>query len=409
MKSILVDTIPANARNQGSVNLGCEIVAMKMGAEVVHWRDTLTFKPDLVAFNVFYPTHLLNICPFLTRNGISPYKGQRDVRVIAGGQGIGQNGILDGICDEVFLGEFEGDETDSKGFRRKSVIDSGVTVKGNKAVIELTRGCKYRCAFCEYGWVHGGKYREKDIELVSSQMDECLRSGIRNVNFLSANFGGYSKIADLIKLCSAKGIRILNSDSCLKDVGNISPILSGAYIKLGVESFDEKTRISVGKRITDQELEGMVDMLLEKCSGIHFYLIYGFPDDNYDHWFTWLEKLAAKRKAKTDRSIRFEFSITNIEPCCGTPLEKIPQVDFDKKHEFLHKWGEALIRFGYHQGTSVWYGNCGGRFGRKPASYRLLMALKKGGPELTEKLIKVYPKGVGRTIKDEVAGRFFKD
>ena len=119
-------------------------------------------------------------------------------------------------------------------------------------------------------------------------------------------------------------------------------------------------------------------------------------------------RIAEKRKAYTDRSIRIEFSITNFEPCAGTSLEDAPQVDFDKKHDFLRKWGQRLIDLGFHKGESVWYPNCGGRFGRKPASYKLLMALKTMGPEATERMIQHYAYGVSRSIKDNAAEKFFK-
>lgn len=408
-RCLLVDTIPKDARNQGSVNLGFEYVADLLGADRCFWWDEVEGEYDIIAFNVFYPTHLLNIYPFLKRNGIEAYRDKREKPIlVAGSQGVGQNGILDRMCDYTFYGEFDGDCRDKKRMWRRVVLDTPVIVKGNKAAIELTRGCKYRCTFCEYSWVHGGKYREKPFELVKAQIDECLAQDIKSINFISANFGGYSKVTELYAYAESKGIRILNADACLKDIEKVLPFAEKRYVKLGLESFDEKARAAVGKRISDEELDALIDKLIEVCSGIHFYLIYGLSDDDHDRWFYWLERLAEKRAKYTDRGIRFEFSITNFEPCAGTPMEDFPQVDFRAKHKFLKRWGDALIQLGFHKGEYVWYPNCGGRFGRKPLSYALLMALKTSGPEVLETMIKRYPRGIRRSIKDNVAERWFK-
>jgi len=406
---LLVDTLPRNSRNQGSINLGIEIASKKLDAKIVPWWTKLDCNEyDTIAFNVFYPTQLFNIWPFLYRNNIEPLKSKRsNIRLIAGGQGIGNNGILNEICDEVFLGEIDGDIVDSKGFHRASTIESPYVIKNNKAVVELTRGCKYRCKFCEYSWVHGGKYREKEYDLVMQQMAECKRNGIGNINFLSANFGGYSHVSDVMDFCLKNRIHILNSDLCLKDAYKAIPLLRKTFIKVGVESFDEKTRIDAGKQISDLELDEIIDFSLKYCCGIHFYLIYGLPGDNYDKWYRWLEKLSKKRKDITWRKIRFEFSITNFEPCCGTPFEKMPVVDFQKKHEFLKKWADSLKEFGYRKTPEeIWYHNSRGRFGRKELSYKLLMTLKYGGVELTEKLISTFPNGVNTSINDEQAEKF---
>jgi len=410
-KVLVVDTIPKNARNQGSINLGVAIVTKGLKADTCHWWEVVENIADyqVIAFNIFYPTHLLNIYPFMKRNGIEPYAENRSGQIMwAGGQGVGVNGILDTMMDHVFHGELDGDVQDKNGFWRRSVLDSGVFVKNDKAAIELTRGCKYRCGFCEYGWVHGGKYREKDFELVKAQIEDCLERGIKSINFMSANFGGYGPVHELIEYCGEKKVLVLNADACLRDLHKMMDHIPNRYIKLGLESFNEVTRGSVGKNISDEELDELVDVLMSKCSGIHFYLIYGLPGDDYERWLHWQKKIAEKRKAYTDRSIRIEFSITNFEPCAGTSLEDAPHVNFDEKHDFLRKWGQGLIDLGFHKGTSVWYPNCGGRFGRKPDSYRLLMALKTMGSEAAERMIGHYKSGVGRSIKDNVAERFFK-
>ena len=420
-KSILmVDTVPKNARNTGSINLGLEIVVDKMDAQVVNWHDDIENlkQYELIAFNVFYPMNILNIVPFLRKNRLPLKKKNRPIKTIVGGAGVGDNGILNNIIDETFVGEYDEDENAHE-------ITSRPYIKGNKAVIELTRGCRHRCHFCEYIWSKPSN-RQKPMSLVREQIDYVIDKGIRNINFMSANFTGYKHLEELAEYTSKKGVLIRNTDITIMDAKNIYPILSHMpkYLKMGVESFDEKTRIKVGKKFDDEKLLNTIKKLLEHCHGLHFYLIYGLPGDDYISWFKWLDVLGDLRKSYRKRqptlfnqkgdlvntkNIRFEFAITNFEPPYGTPLEKAPQIDFKEKAVFLKKWFRALIDNGFASDKNVEemdYKNARGRIGRKQLSYEMLMMLKGGGEELTDNLIHALPNGVGRSISDQEADRF---
>lgn len=421
---LLVDTIPKDARNQGSINLGLEIVRKRMDADVCPWWTVVPDigRYDTIGFNVFYPMHLLNVVPFLTRNRIQPLRTERCLQpsrpqLIAGGPGAGLNHILSGIVDSTCVGEYDLAEN-------YLTVTSEPVISGGKAVIELTRGCRHRCRFCEYSWTCNS-YREKSLDLVKEQIEWVRNRGITRINFLSANFAGHSEIGPLIEHAISRGITILNSDIAPRDVSRILPWLKHLpkYLKLGVESFDPRTRSMIGKPMTDDDFLTIVDALLEHCNGLHFYLIYGLPDDRYDRWFMWLRRLAEIRRHYTvettdlfgeklrenTKAIRMEFSITNFEPALGTPLEQAPRVDFDAKAAFLRLWTETLIATGFFKNREVElvdYKNARGRFGRKELSYEMLMSLKNGGPELTEELIHALPHGVGRSVSDEEAARF---
>jgi len=103
-------------------------------------------------------------------------KKNRAIKTIVGGAGIGDNGILNNIIDETFVGEYDENENAHE-------ITSRPYIKGNKAVIELTRGCRHRCHFCEYIWSKPSN-RQKPISLVREQIDYVIDKGIRNINFI---------------------------------------------------------------------------------------------------------------------------------------------------------------------------------------------------------------------------------
>jgi len=274
MNSIIVDTSPRDMRNKNSINLGLEIVAKKYGSDKCNWFDTIKpWKYDQILFNVIYPTNLLNIAPFLLKNNIEPLKEKRNSHyIVAGGQGINQNGILDRIANDTFFGEIDADEN-------KKTITSEPIIKGKNAVIELTRGCKYNCKFCEYSIVRGGKYREKPLELAKQQIDILAKRKQRTVNFMSANVFGYSHFKELFEYTTNKNIRIVNSDANFNDLEKVinSKNVYQKIIKIGIESFDEKTRTTIGKRFSDEKLKELFETMAKKMNYIHCYLIFGLP------------------------------------------------------------------------------------------------------------------------------------
>jgi len=418
MRSIIVDTSPKDTRNRGSINLGFEIVAEIYDADRCNWFDVITKKYDRILFNVIYPTNMLNIVPFLKNNGIEILKDKRKSQpyIIAGGQGINHLGILDRIVDETFIGEADFLDNTKE-------ITSHLYTSKNNTVIEISRGCKYSCSFCEYTWNYGGKYREKNIDLAKKQIDIVHKMGRRTVNFMSANFTGYSKFNELLEYTAHKNMRIVNTDANYYDLANAikNKYFYHKVIKIGIESFDEDTRSRVNKKISDDRLRDLFEIMAEKMNYIHLYLIYGLPGDNYESWFDWLQWLSDLRRKRSigytdlfggnhlihDKQIRFEFNITNFEPCPLTPLEKSPPVDFEKKEIFLQEWMRCLIDYGFKKPLSKMdYKNARGRMGRKENSYKLLMQLKTSGEEITYKLINVFPKGVGRSILDDDAQKF---
>lgn len=412
MEVAIVDTIPRDALNRGTTNLGFEIVKDMLKATPYHFTGKIEKDPEVVAFNVFYPMHIINILPFLKRNNLMDHK------IIVGGQGVSNlpAGILGDI--EIFKGEFDGWKV-VNGWMRKEEITSGVFINGDKASIELTRGCRYKCKFCEYSWSTGGPYREKDIELVKEQINECVEKRINHVNFLSTNFAGYSKIDELFE--ASKNIHILNAETSPFDAHNFIPRLVPLRknsLRMGVESFDEKTRIRIGKGISDAKLEKVLADTIASVNLLHIYLIYGLPGDNYQRWFDWVKILGDERKKYVrventlfgdkivnTRNIRIEFSITNFEPCRGTPMEKDAHCDFVKKEEFLKEWVSCLVENGFiSSDTPEAYTNWGRRHGKKETSYDLLMWIKEGHGNL-EDLNKIFPSGISRSIRSKFNDR----
>lgn len=433
-------------RSQDSINLGLEIIKDKIiqygwEVDIVKYGDIINVdKYDIIGFNIFYVTQQLNLNPFLVDNNIEPLLEKRKERplLIAGGQGVQNPLPISNMIDIFVIGDgedliekilhnYENNSLESmkngKGiyyskyapggitFNRLDVIDSIPVINGKKAMIELNRGCKHRCKFCQYGW-SSGKYREKDIELVKKQILNVKNKGANNINLLSCNIGGYSKIEELLQFCIDQKVRLMNTDIRIDEYSKIAKyldILKVRTLKVGLESFTEKVRYDANKKISDKQLEEFFDLAIQhNISNFHFYLIYGLPtEENYNRWFYYL-KYFKDKIATVGRSVRLEYSIMNFEPSLFTPYEKEKFIDFDEKHKFLKEFLKVLEEIGtIKEADKMWYGNMSGRLGRKPNPYDLTMKLLHGDQDIGNTLLQIN-KGATRSIKDNYYEKFIR-
>lgn len=58
-------------------------------------------------------------------------------------------------------------------------------------ILETTRGCPYKCVFCEWGGGIGTKIYKKDIEIVKRDILSLKRIGYRDAYLTDANFGAF--------------------------------------------------------------------------------------------------------------------------------------------------------------------------------------------------------------------------
>jgi radical SAM superfamily enzyme YgiQ (UPF0313 family) len=393
-KVLLVDTAPRRSRGSRSFNVGFDIVKNYLSADTCHYKDIINSnKYDTIAFNVFYPLNMLNIKPFLDNNTI---KQSRYQKIIAGGKGIWHKNQLIDILDYVHPGEV--DEVDNH-----INITSYPSIHGNKAIIELTRGCKYHCKFCQYGQYQGGKYREREISSLLNLLHNLQLNGINTIKFISVNFAGYTHIKELLDYCRFHKLRITNTNNTIIDLHRITSHIDVLpnTISLGIESFNFNTRSRINKNFNDTLLYTTLDYSIKNFSHLHLYLIYGLPGDNYVSWFTANEIIGNLMKKHTNSTchynnhkVRLNYSISTFQPEPGTPFEGYDYPNFHERKIFLDKFIQSMRANSIiNTQKNVTPDKLMGFFGLSEYTYKVLMTLKGRDISTINNLIELHPNG----------------
>ncbi len=438
-KIAIIDTTPRNVRHHDSINLGLEIITQICKEEGYYveifrfWEKINISEYHIIAFNVFYLMNQFNIIPFFNNNNIPPKKIQRDRSayplIIGGGAGFVNQKIMENVFDYIVFGE---GENAMRAFLQDRIpvqaeilnnhikkIESKpiINLKTKRAMIELTRGCKYRCNFCVYGWTMG-KYREKEMVLIKEQILEVKAQRIKVINFLSCNFGGFRHIQELVQFCYDQRIRIANADFRIDDYLRLKDVQISTHqndifgkeisinllslfktVKVGLESPDQACRFNANKRFTDDQFSEFFDIALKYTNYIHFYLIYGLPKDNEEKWLELVRNSKDRIRKITHKKVRIEFSITNFEPSPYTPFHNAKLVDFTKKDQFLAKYIQTLTDVGFiNPRGEKNYGNMRGKIGRSPETYAVYMWFLKADSSAGDILINSRFKGISRSM-----------
>ena len=72
---------------------------------------------------------------------------------------------------------------------------------GATVPVQTKRGCVYKCVYCTYRNVEGWGYRLRDPERVADEIEDLMRHGVRNVDFVDSTFN--SPPGHAIAVCEA--------------------------------------------------------------------------------------------------------------------------------------------------------------------------------------------------------------
>lgn len=259
----------------GVSTLGMEVVLNAIGDRSIYverfsGKVSQARDADVLLVSLCWFQNILEYCNFLKTYGVDPKK--RKPVIVLGGIAAANTRIIHGLYHYAVLGDGEvvinevldaiknGDEPRGKGIVRDGDWSENQFVhsptipafgyvedRGNNTTrIEIARGCRYKCDFCQLA--HSKPYREQPIEIVNHLL---TKSATKSVGLFAPDRSGYSKIEELELACKKLGKHNTAEDLRLDKVLRMSVV---SKLKFGVEGFTEASRKRFHKVASNQKL-----------------------------------------------------------------------------------------------------------------------------------------------------------
>ncbi len=199
--------------------------------------------------------------------------------------GEAESVILDAVES---IGIIEGQATDEFVLPAWDLLEKtpNRTIGDRQAIaIETSRGCPFRCAFCNSS-VLSKKLRFKPIELLEEELDLLKRLGWSAAKIVDDNFNvNRDRMIQVAELMKKKGFkyRAFAHLRGLTDETVRALVETGCYsVGVGVESCSDRMLRSMRKPQTFKDIKNGLENAAKHGLKTRIFLIVGFPGESWD-------------------------------------------------------------------------------------------------------------------------------
>lgn len=190
---------------------------------------------------------------------------------------LGDGELWNGQLDSEFIVSKNNDSPKNIAISKRISPLHYEDIQDNKRTfIEMSRGCKNKCLFCQYGWLK--PYRECDIIDLKSVINLAKTKSVR---MFAADRFQHSRYEDLRIILNNMGKCDTGSDVSLKFLlQNPDYLKLTSKVRVGIEGMSTRLRQLIGKNYTDEDIINFCDLVAKagiKC--LDFYMIYGLPTE----------------------------------------------------------------------------------------------------------------------------------
>jgi radical SAM superfamily enzyme YgiQ (UPF0313 family) len=349
----------------------------------------------VIAFTINYELDYLNIAPILRAGGIPVYAAERDGSwplVIAGGPCVSANpapvapffealclGEAEPMLPGLVLALSQGIAGEREALLRALAALPGVYVPGRSSapvarrwlknlddfatasviltpdtefgdlyLIEVERGCRWRCAFCLVGGVCGpARFRSVESLLAQAKQGLAYR---RRIGLVGPAVTDHPEIEALVGGLTALGAGVSTSSLRIKLLSRaLLAALAGSgaeTVTLAPEAGSERLRRLIRKGISEDDILEAVSMAAELgIKRLKLYFMVGLPGET-DEEAAAIGQLVIKCKETIDRrraATRLTINIAPFVPKAGTLFERQPMAPVTLLNQRLARLKRELI------------------------------------------------------------------
>jgi len=238
-------------------------------------------------------------------------------------------------------------------FPVSSVIMTGDTELGELYLMEVERGCPWRCRFCLVSTAFR-PMRFRSVDTLLARAQEGLHHHKR-IGLVGPAISDYPHLEELLD-----GLCQMGSQFSLSSLraGNLSDrvlaqIAAGGIrtITLAPEVGSERLRQVINKGISDDDITGTVDRLARHgIRQLKLYFMVGLPTET-DEDIEEIIGLSLRCKSLLDRQAkgtRLSLNIAPFVPKAGTPFQRLPMAPVDSLKQRIVRLKDALAPRGMH-------------------------------------------------------------
>jgi len=213
--------------------------------------------------------------------------------------------------------------------------------------IEIARGCKRGCRFCEAGFIHR-PYRERGPESIHEILDASLRqTGYEELSLLSLSAGDYSSIepllSDLMDQLESKKVAVsFPSLRIERVVGHLAEEVKRVRktgFTVAPEAGTERLRSVINKELDESVFfQGLSDLFSKGWKNIKLYLMMGLPTEREED-LRGIFELTKKVTSLAERQKihpNINVSVSTFVPKPHTPFQWEAQIPLEEMKEKLH-------------------------------------------------------------------------
>ncbi len=229
--------------------------------------------------------------------------------------------------------------------------------------IEITRGCPFRCAYCQTPQLAGKMARHRSIEMIVHYASEGVKRNKKVARFISPNSFGYGSrngikpdpdvVEKLLFELKKVGVEEIYFGTFPSDVRpesvsddilrRIKKYVNNRSIVIGAQSGSDRILRIIKRGHTVEMVEKAIETIANNGFIPHVDFIFGFPfekEEDVLETFKFIEKIVKKYKAR--------IHAHTFMPLPGTELFKVGPGKLTKQHyKFLGSLASKGLLDGY--------------------------------------------------------------